>query len=378
MPITLTKYIYPIEHEIVLSKSLGYSIDNPRTQEEIEFVKSYIDPALQRHYENGKPHHNPMLSAVFGVSKLRENTKNKDVYVNDYFERNKETSIGDLISQSWIIIRYSDNGEFDKVKSDKNNLFDIFFSEAKKIYWNTYNQLLSYFHLLSIFVHDDEDRYVGDSIILLKKPHDIFYPIEHTHEIIESFDTFHGTCSVIGENRRSSWNFFPDVRNQLIEYSSLLERFFIQDSTLYRNIKKPKQQTPKEKLLFIGDLLRVIENETHDVNVKLLLLVSIIEYMVTRNPDTNRFNIEDSILRQFVLKASIVIYNNNNEVKLDELKKNLKLIYDQRSLIAHGNFISEADKEKVILSFFIIYQYLRALLSQYLKDTKFIDFLKES
>jgi hypothetical protein len=373
MAFTLTKYIYPLKEPILLSKHLGYTLDNPRTEDEIQFVKDYIHPALKRHYESNMPNYNPMLSAAFAISNWTKFMEGRNEFVYEYLKKNYQTDVLDIISQCWIIFRYSDNGEFEKAQKDKNIFFDIFFSDARYAYWEKYNFVLSYCQLISLLIHDDGEKYAGDSLILLEKPQDIFYPIDNTHKIVEAFQTFHGNCGIGNENRRKTWNYFPDCLENLISFAATLECKLTAKSELQN-----KKQFPKEKLLFIGDLLRVIENETHDVKVKILLLVSIIEFLVARNPDTNRFNIEDSISRQFVLKASILIYNENKERNLDDLKKNLKIIYDQRSKVAHGNHISTEDQQKMLDSFYSLYDYIRAIIIEYFKDPNFVDYLKES
>ena len=80
-----------------------------------------------------------------------------------------------------------------------------------------------------------------------------------------------------------------------------------------------------DKLLYVGNLLG-IAHQTHDEKIKLLMLISIIELLVTRNPDTSRFNVEDSIKKQFQLKTSILIYL-KKENDIDKVKKRLKIIY---------------------------------------------------
>lgn len=170
--------------------------------------------------------------------------------------------------------------------------------------------------------------------------------------------------------------FFPDVKEQLLSKCGLIELSLKQKSE--ETSSKRRKLSPKDKLLFIGDLLRIVENETHDVKVKLLLLVSIIEFLVTRNPDVSKFNVEDSISRQFVLKASILIYNSSPEINLDEVKDNLKRIYQQRSDVAHGNFISKNEFKSIVASFYLLYDYIRAVVSEYIRDTKLVDYIKEN
>lgn len=207
MALTLTKYIYPLESPLILSKQLGYSLDNPRTEDEIRFVKEYIGFALKKSYEDSKPNYNPMLSAAVGISSWRKYMEGRDDFVHNYLLSNLKTDIVDIISQCWVILRYEDNGEFENALKDKSVFFDIFFSDARHDYYEKYNNLLSYCQIISLLCHD-ERQYVGDSFILLSKPQDIFYSFDHTHEVIEAFSIFHGHCSIANDNRGKSWNFF--------------------------------------------------------------------------------------------------------------------------------------------------------------------------
>ena len=42
MAFALTKYIFPIE-KVVLSESLGYVLDNPRSEKEIKIIRNFIE-----------------------------------------------------------------------------------------------------------------------------------------------------------------------------------------------------------------------------------------------------------------------------------------------------------------------------------------------
>ena len=112
---------------------------------------------------------------------------------------------------------------FEKVKANKRALFDIFFTNKKKEYWEKYHSLLSYFQLLSLLIHTDKDKYIGDSVVLLKKPQDIFYPIEQYHNVVEAFDNFKSTCGIIDKNRQETWNFYPDAEPFLLDAANMLD-----------------------------------------------------------------------------------------------------------------------------------------------------------
>jgi hypothetical protein len=171
------------------------------------------------------------------------------------------------------------------------------------------------------------------------------------------------------------WIFFPDVKEKIVSVAELLERAF--ESGL------------KEKLLYVGSILKIITHEVGDIRTKIVMITSILELLLTHNPDFNRFNVEDSISKQFQLKASILVYLNDKTVDIDLVKKRLKTIYHQRSNIAHGNFsavnkyINSLSKKEGKEEYFDdlvvdLYKYVRAVLEEYLKDSKFVEFLKEN
>lgn len=152
----------------------------------------------------------------------------------------------------------------------------------------------------------------------------------------------------------------------------------------------------EDKLLYIADLLRVIGEDMKDQRQTLVTLTGIMELLLTHNPNHNRFNVEDSISKQFKLKASILIYLNDKSRNIDDVKKRLGEIYTQRSNIAHGNFktLKEyIDKElKSLLktdpdaedSYVLAYLnrdlriYLRAILEEIIKDQSLVNFMKEN
>ena len=118
-------------------------------------------------------------------------------------------------------------------------------------------------------------------------------------------------------------------------------------------------------------------------------MTSILELLLTHNPDFNRFNVEDSISKQFQLKVSILVYLNDKTVDINAIKSRLKTIYQQRSNIAHGNFsavnkyingLSKKEGKEEYFDDLVVdlYKYVRSVLEEYLKDFRFVEFLKEN
>lgn len=176
-----------------------------------------------------------------------------------------------------------------------------------------------------------------------------------------------------------------------------------------------------EKFNYIAEQISHIKNQRH-YQEKLILLVSLFEMLLAHKPNADRYNIEQSIKRSFQNKILLLLYLDNPGNKKDYLKKELSLIYDLRSDIAHGNFDNISDtlekirklyldnnligsdeqretyakylknkniklyaKDVCFLEDFYIYstiikhlkKYIKIILNKYVNDMDFFDILKE-
>ncbi|NOR71586.1 MAG: hypothetical protein GQ532_18180 [Methylomarinum sp.] len=98
---------------------------------------------------------------------------------------------------------------------------------------------------------------------------------------------------------------------------------------------------------------------------------------------------EDSISKQFQLKASVLIYGNDKQNDINRIQKRLKTIYEQRSNIAHGNFSQvnkyinslckkEGEEECFYDLINELYVYVKVIIEEYIKDPNYIKFLKDN
>jgi len=90
--------------------------------------------------------------------------------------------------------------------------------------------------------------------------------------------------------------------------------------------------------------------------------ITFFELILTHNPNCNRFNVEDSIMQQFIQKIAACVCLSDelkNEKDLKLLKSELKLIYNYRSDILHGNFNKTNDN----LDKFLNLPYYRRLIN---------------
>jgi hypothetical protein len=75
-----------------------------------------------------------------------------------------------------------------------------------------------------------------------------------------------------------------------------------------------------------------------DLKMKFVSIVSIIELLLTHCPDSTRYNVEDSINRQFKNKVALICHLYDKSSNFELITKECGHIYSLRSDVAHGNF----------------------------------------
>lgn len=381
MTFAITKYIYPIEHEIVISKSMGYTLDNPRTKEEIDIVRGFIEETLLDKNRREDSMTAPLfLRAKYSIDDLKEILKSTDGYALNYLSNLNDKKIVDILSEIWIIFRFPEEEEFLQLAKDKNELIHKIIVKEESNYTIQFKNVVSYCHLLSLLIHNEENYYHGKSFLLSEYPYEIFLTSNNSkiYEAIENFvnDNF----STRNGMKSPLWLYWPDILNTIVETAVKLESLLVQENKEFpkKQIPLSQKQTPKQKLLHIGSILSAAYAQVINPELMLLLLVSIIEYLVTGNPDTNRFNVEDSINKQFKLKCAILIHNQDKEYDLRVLNYELKNIYSQRSNIAHGNYKENFKLEDIINSTYLLHKFNRDILNEFLSDRQLIEYLKDN
>lgn len=143
---------------------------------------------------------------------------------------------------------------------------------------------------------------------------------------------------------------FESIKEKIIDNISNII-FFDKISEYKENIKifkKSMQDNLIDKFLSCDKenpkiflfLVEVFSNKGFG-RTDILNYITFFDLILTHKPNSNRFNIEDSISQQFIQKISSCICLTNdikNEQQLNLLKTELKLIYNYRSDILHGNF----------------------------------------
>ncbi|MBB3697627.1 hypothetical protein KMW28_05535 [Flammeovirga yaeyamensis] len=401
MNFLLTEHIYPIKEKIILSTKYSFCLDNPRSKEEIELITNYIiksyDFSLDSEYHIGGPRvpiyndgKSPdIVTLESSISEFFKNYGDVDNYVFEFSKTQKSSNPLELMARMWIIARFDDEGESEKlhqynekIKMDypEEKYFMIIDNKNPSI--RNSKVLLDYSYLLTFLYHSDKENFANQSFIVQKDYDDLRHAKIDTMVnnciMMFTYKSFSNIC----HHESDKWRSFYHIRNKIIEVSHHLETL-LNDGL-------------EDKLLYIADLMRVVGEDMNDQRQILVTLTGIMELLLTHNPNYNRFNVEDSISKQFKLKASILIYLNDKSQNINDIKQRLGEIYSQRSNIAHGNFKTlkkYIDKELKILlktdpeaedSYVIEYLnrdlrvYLRAVLEELIKDQSLVKFIKEN
>lgn len=117
-----------------------------------------------------------------------------------------------------------------------------------------------------------------------------------------------------------------------------------------------KNETNFKVFMFIGGWINILY-ETKDYRVKNTIYFILIESVLTHNPDFNRFNVEDSISKQFennICTCSSFIGDIKSEKNLNEFRKELRELYRYRCGIVHGDFngVSKSQESLKSLDFY--------------------------
>lgn len=387
MSFCLTNFIHPLESSIAISEYIGISFDNPRTREEIALVAEYIRSS----YESGSSfkfppffdneEENKKYITLDGIICDLFKKFSFDTYEAELFKSYDRENLYEFMAKMWVIARFDDKGsrqelieQYESIEKEEGKRYLTILEDDHPLVRNE-NLLNSYSYLLSLLTYINDEDYFGESFIIAGFD-EIKDGFPHRH-IPKHFLYLAFLKNNIDQTERLSkeQSYFPATVDRILKISKQLDALL--------------KTGEKEKIEYISSLLRTAGSDISDEKHRLVVLVSIIELLLTHNPNFNRFNIEDSISKQFQLKASILIYANDKDVDIKSIQKRLKTIYTQRSNIAHGNFselnkylrnLNKKEGEEEYFSDLIsdLYQYIKAIINEYIKDPDYINFLKEN
>lgn len=380
MNFLLTTYIYPLAEPLQLSAYLNIHLDNPRTEDEISLVEGFLTRARDSGEDYALPTYSEenIVTVEDALFRLRDFIGDADDYFEQRFQAYSRDDGLRFIASIWVIARYDDKGatqelyEFHKEARARGELTFSILEEDDPIEKGR-RSLESYGYLLSLLTNSEGDSYHGRGFIIANpKPTTVQNKSMWFSILIAGMVCPDGQDEPLRDDPLN-WIFFPYARGEMEAKSRLL------DDALESGLS--------DKLLYVGSLLRVAAEEARNDRIRLVVLTSILELLVTHSPDYNRFNVEESIGKQFRLKVGLLVYLNNRTQNINQIGKRLRVIYQQRSNIAHGNFdaidryvqsLSKKEGEEEYFDDLIsdLYTYIRAVIEEYLRDRTLVEFLK--
>jgi len=374
MNIILLKGVFPLKKKITLSKKWGIVLDNPKSKEEVEFVRNFLKSKVD--FQKTKKLEEYFLvsdsKALLHQQYLEKSLKSleKQHEKNPFFDkkfltRSRTGNYYDCLVKSWLIIRFDDKGFFKNLRKESKKVRKnkgLILLEGNEIGLQREERALKFISILDLLFLDKFNGNLKKTIILTDDK-----PITHTMLMIYINGIAHG------RTKHKEFDYFtiPDSLDKIIELSKGIEKLSDERS---------------EKLLFIGETIKSINEHHFEQKMMFLMLVGVMEFLLTHNPDSYRFNVEDSIRKQFQLKTGVVL-NKMIRADLNKTSERLKLFYDVRSAIAHGDFVTIGKmikKEKKQDSDFSIFDlveeafdYVSTIVQLYIREPDFVDSLKK-
>jgi hypothetical protein len=379
----LTKYLYPLPEKLSFLPCYGLAFDNPRTPENIAEIEQLLIKAF--------PDERSLLSIFKKFNVLEElgnareafsiestllaifdRFKKDDAYVRQFILDNLDENPLTAIARMWVQVTIDEQQlTSDDRNGERSFEYDVYKSDEKpeEIIENKLREFASLASLLTY-----RDRYWQYDSFLCGRSRD-------REEFVLGSIVFGYRLSCLSNNKGLKpmpW-FHEDIED-------LMEVFAHFDKSL--------AGSDRELFQYLSNLIYVSTNHGLTEKARLLLLVSVVELMLTHNPDVSRFNVEDSIGKQFLLKMAMVLYHYDPAKSMKELREELRHIYNVRSRIAHGDYaglrkaickrLSKTDYDQYMEESHLfdlnaeLYMYIKVLVLTFFRSPDFIKFLKEN
>ncbi|MBQ3017960.1 MAG: hypothetical protein IJD89_03335 [Clostridia bacterium] len=383
----MTSFMYPLDENNRTRIFGNLYFDNPRTTEEINYVAEYLKKAnlSERPSFPDRPGLIPegFITLMTIYDEFYKNNID-DIVVRDFCEKNRRyKNIYKKLAKMMVVIR-SDN----LVVESEN---DIYFTLMK---------------------NQDEDK-----IQLIKEKN--VPSIIHDEDKINGYFSFvafmldGGLNNNIIKNELNKINYWKqEVFVRWLVMSHIKKSHRAKDSYPYGvfNLIEPRiirlsnavgERYDDKKFLFMCKKINyILDLYNIDIEMCFVELIGLLEMLITHNPDNGRFNVEDSITKQFVGKLTLILYENDKKIVQEKVEKELKFAYGIRSAIAHGDFNELEKGFKKLFNFYDLkseknrafykgdksaftklvdqtIRWVRIVINLYLKDEKRLDIIKK-
>lgn len=328
MNFLLTTFFQELSEPVMLVASRGLVLDNARTDEELEHVTMLLTRAASM---DGV--HVSMLPGIAihvpwpaGLATVR--TRTLDSVVDDQIPAEAALALMEEVARAaapqQIICRFDDGGAYDELQEIRGSVpakSVVLLSDDNPLLTRS-REAFEIGQLLALLACDeDTEGTLGDAFILDHTP-------DWSTELGEKLAAALVTRCLISVDKRGQTGFkFADFEYYSARLATVGRRF---DDRL-------SSSEATDPLLYAGQLM-AIAAETRDSRTRLVNLVALLELLLTRKPDSSRFNVEDSLTKQFVLKLGVLLYCESPTLDLNWTRRALMDLYALRSAIAHGDF----------------------------------------
>lgn len=383
MNFIITECFYPIDPNENKKFWGGLFFDNPRSKVEVDYI---ADILKKINYEDNRPfpEEEKQVGKEFLTLRLLfenycENNKNIKEF-NDFYKKHRnEKNIYRIFAKMWVIIRFekedniSSNQSTLKIDKNVNLSIEDIELDFEWEYSNNYIRICSYMSFLD-FMCSPKNR-IPSSIVMEKNINE--------KRIMRFLPNLLMTTSYNRTGREKGDYPYYTFDEYMKEYNSI--------------IKLVGDKFNDREFIYICEIIKnSADMYFRDRRMYNISLCSILEFLVAHKPDNNRFNIDESISKQFVSKILYLLYENNSNINVFDLKQELKYAYSIRSDIAHGNF---ENIDKTIQKLYELYgfnnnessyslsytlenlnlnltYYVKVLLFLYLNDSKKLELMK--
>lgn len=306
----LTEYIFPIKPTTPFWNEIHF--DNPRTDEEIknvaEILRKLNSKDDDKRFRYSESELKIYLDKFFDTYKYDIDVQN---YINSdiYKKLNTSTDLYTILASMWIIVRFD--------VDDSTNLkclgeYDLLVPSYEKTI-----RILDFLCFTSFL----NEGHIYDSFLVKTFLNNRHYLYKNSTNSFTLFNLH--ACTIPG--------IINDYDSNIgLPFKKVLE-------IMNSNLEKIQKYENDYKFNYIAEMIGNYQNIEYD-QMKIVTLVSIFELLITHKPDSNRYNIEESIRKMFSNRILTILYLNNKNINVDVVKKELLTIYDLRSNIAHGNF----------------------------------------
>lgn len=366
MDFIMTALIHPLKNALLLSERLGVYLDNPRTEEEVDAIESYIrkfgslgytvECTTQLYLDYLLTHRRTFRRHFIQHYINLMDDENRD-YVYDLMDKYDAESSLRLLSRMWVVMRVNkirDRGADTVDELDApgigqadptGTLVDDFACHSRRL-------AMDYCCLLSMFVRNGVD--------IPEEPwiHDTwgrFYSDSHRDRktaIAEAVERF-----------TSMYHLHPQSILQFGAYYCIVQERL---QTAAWALERGLQSESRCRLLNAASLLRTSNMPGLNIQLRLVMLVGVLEFLLADSPDTGTGK-DGGITDQLVLKVGILVHMDDSRTSLSSTRTRLQQIYRQRWNTLHGNLDDAENKAKENDEYHGDAEYLH-LLTQHMLD----------